>query len=92
MAHSTQAEYGVGVTCPAATFQAALPSAAAALPHAPPGCREIGMSLLLSLAFVWLLHFTLLAPYMTQVRGTAAATAAIAVAVAVAAAWQHGTG
>ncbi|KAG2439429.1 hypothetical protein HXX76_004785 [Chlamydomonas incerta] len=30
------------------------------------GCREIGMSLPLSLAFMALLHFTLLAPYMTQ--------------------------
>ncbi|KXZ52072.1 hypothetical protein GPECTOR_10g1095 [Gonium pectorale] len=30
------------------------------------GCRELGMSFLLSLAFTWLLHFTLVVPYMTQ--------------------------
>ncbi|PNH04886.1 putative peroxygenase 3, partial [Tetrabaena socialis] len=30
------------------------------------GCREIGMSVLLSGAFMWLLHFTLLVPFMTQ--------------------------
>ncbi|GLC40918.1 hypothetical protein PLESTF_001056100 [Pleodorina starrii] len=30
------------------------------------GCRELGMSMALSLGFMWLLHFTLLVPYMTQ--------------------------
>lgn len=32
-----------------------------------PGCRELGMSVLLSALFTWLLHFTLVVPYMTQV-------------------------
>lgn len=44
------------------------PPPRALLPYLLPGSRELGMSVLLSALFTWLLHFTLVVPYMTQVR------------------------